>query len=59
MKKGIPVMDYPGSRSPQSGFNHGGTAFDLFIQVKIAIGIGIEIEFAETTALRFQYRQRL
>jgi len=27
----------------QNGFNHGGTFFDLFIE--IAIGIGIEIEF--------------
>jgi len=28
----------------QNGFNHGGTSFDLFIQIEIAIGI--EIEFS-------------
>ncbi|MFZ5564192.1 MAG: hypothetical protein ACOZBW_09060 [Thermodesulfobacteriota bacterium] len=35
-------MKYPGLLLSKNGFNHGGTSSDLFIQIEIAIGIGIE-----------------
>jgi len=37
----------------KNGFNNGGPSFDLFFQIEIVIGIGIEIEFGARRVYRF------